>query len=520
MIRSLALGILAALVLQIISGCCHNCHLTSTGEGDQHKYAVLASTETPTPRADRPTGKAIPNNDDFWNDLVSTYCTLRNHGFTDENIFVLYGEGKDYKGANHPSYKCCYCEEQVKKITDFSINQRVDNICNVLCCLSSGHPATTAGDQCECLASGTTGAGGFSCSDQGVPKLKTDDILVTWIKGHGSSINCETALTMQPMQGSGLSDQQLASLLKGLPVENRLMLFETCDSAGWIDNLKDLRTTIVATPGGRTSDSNCVETSYPGPYMEEIRNKADSMVVFHSRFTHWINASYSQRDPGTSQLKADTNSNNLVSFQESYNTVNTEIQKENSDHSKFYGDLNPSISGPQNIRSCYYLRQPLPVRKNSVFAKDHDNDDGTVPSTTEGSDSLHSPDLWVGNDTDCKTGHQRPDSGKANTICARVHNIGCSSQPASVQASFYLVEMESPNSCKAPKKEDVIGISSPVSLAFGSSAVVPYVWTVDKKLADQERCLIAAFSTVDDSFTEDTRAVDDDNIVQRKIRIR
>ena len=87
----LVIGIVVFLVCLIIL----IIWITDNGDGPQtptetttSKIAVLISTEFAE------SGATIYDAD-AWYDTVHTYCMLRANGFTDENIWVLYGYGDD-----------------------------------------------------------------------------------------------------------------------------------------------------------------------------------------------------------------------------------------------------------------------------------------------------------------------------------------------------------------------------------------------------------------------------------------
>ncbi len=172
--RSLFSRVLAVSYLTLTFGCCCCNDDPEPNPESPGKYAVLVSTDIATE-------DDVKYNSDFWYDLVLTYCTLIEQGFEDDNIFVLYGQGQDglYPDAqasllaaaqdhssDYASYNTPFCDGEVNTITDISlwktVNPAKDNLCNVLCCLSTGRPAKLVDGRCECFSSGNTGIGGFS----------------------------------------------------------------------------------------------------------------------------------------------------------------------------------------------------------------------------------------------------------------------------------------------------------------------------------------------------------------------
>ena len=169
------------------------------------------------------------NNTEFWNDLVLTYCTLTANGFRARNIFVLYGDGEDFKSETS-GYRPPYCYG-ARKITDIPMSSPrgvvKDNICNVLCCMATGRPATQRNGECRCCDWGGQGLGGFSCRGNRIPHLRAEDFLFVWLKGHGYTSNCRTSLDFNSVAGD-LSDDELATLLEELPTRARVLVLETC----------------------------------------------------------------------------------------------------------------------------------------------------------------------------------------------------------------------------------------------------------------------------------------------------
>jgi hypothetical protein len=290
--KPVLIGVFAVLTVPLTTGCCLCGDKAPVPNPDSpQKYAVLASTEIATE-------DDVKYNSEFWYDLVLTYCTLIEQGFESENIFVLYGDGEDSTSKYDP-YEKPFCDGAINEITDISLenstNIAKDNLCNVLCCLSTGRPAEMASGTCECLSSSDTGIGGFKCSGNDIPWdipwLTDEDFLIAWVKGHASAKECRTSLAFK--SGTTLRDKEIAGLLTGLKPDRWAVLFETCDAGGWIGDFPNDDKSVVVISSGDPENPNieeCKETSWTATYAEKDSATSPETQVFHGRFTYWVNA--------------------------------------------------------------------------------------------------------------------------------------------------------------------------------------------------------------------------------------
>lgn len=74
------------------------------------KYAVLISAQFATQDNSK-------TNSEFWYDLLLTYTTLIDYGYTHENIYVLYGRSSDFDSQVE-----CYQNPYPSQITDMVTN--------------------------------------------------------------------------------------------------------------------------------------------------------------------------------------------------------------------------------------------------------------------------------------------------------------------------------------------------------------------------------------------------------------
>ena len=499
------------------------------------KYAVLVATEETNV-------DDVPNNTEFWHDLVLTYCTLRENGFKSENIFVLYGDGVDYPGDSRQSYRAPYCDKSTK-ITDLRLTSQLgtvkDNICNILCCLAEGVPATQPNGECACSAPGGTGAEGAFCSDNRVPWLTAKDFLFVWVKGHGSEedachISLSLANTIENTHAKFLKDSELANLLKCLAADRRVLVFETCDSEGWLGDLTDKKSVVIASSYNSRSDSCLGASSWAGypEYYEYASAQSDR--VFHGRFTYWMNAALRQQELTGTPVPSDADNNNLVSIQEVHCTTEMGLCAENQKYSPpvqqqgqtisevcgweppiIASDLKnsqiPAISDESGIAPCIFVRLPEPGRDTEVFSMDHVHDNGTIPSDSE--PWFHGPDLWVRNTADGATTHQEPIYGQTNYVYGRVHNIGCV-RPPEVSVAFSWVE---PTGWALQSMWNAIGTATIPGPPVGSPQTVHVAWP--NVPLPGAYCLHATLTAEGDPPNADGRVFLDNNKVQVNVSV-
>ena len=525
--KAAILALLTALAVQPMLGCCtcswppsSNPTPTPTPPPSvvvdpaypSHKFAVLASNLK----------AEVDDNQlesDFWYDLVLTYCTLLEHGFDGDDIYVLFGDGSDATFSNYPAYKTKFCGDTVSTITDFSLQNSKgmakDNLCNVLCCLSSGRPATLIqntqanDDECKCLEDSDTGIGGFTCSQPGPAKLRSDDFLFVWVKGHGktdsgTTDSCMTTLRFTP--DPHLYDHEVETMLNGLDPKRRTLVFETCDAGGWLDNLENGKTAVAVSSGDPKPPSTCKETAYSVVY-DEI--PGDQGGVFHGRFTHGFNAALRHMPSATEPV--DEDDNNLISIQEGFDEAKKRIDAENALYAngaaEYGGAMHPAIRLEDDIAQCLFIRLPNPGADVEVFTKDHPEDNAIVSPATSTEDT---PDLWVSGNPSCAPKAELIQKGVNHHLCARVHNIGCD-DPGGVTVKFTITSSANPG---PPTETDVSG--SILDLPRATSAVVPASWTPETPGIYSIRAELTAGT---DSPVSDLNVMKDNNKAQIEITV-
>jgi hypothetical protein len=250
-VRNATVGITCA-VLCMYSGC--SC---------PGKYAVLIS-------ANNVTTDSLRYHSEWWYDLFLQYQMLRSQGFTDKNIYVLYGNGTDFNTA----YKPYNAQAQfTKTITTMAANK--SNVRSIFC---------------DTLRKKVTGS----------------DLLYVWWMGHGGGSGAGSCdLSMQISHtGESVSDAEFASYLDSVPLYNkRVVAVMTCHSGGMIDNLNTSgKKTVVLT------SSTCTQSSY------DATTTCNS--EFHAEFNYTLANAFRGLDACNNPVASDADHNDTVTVAE------------------------------------------------------------------------------------------------------------------------------------------------------------------------------------------------------------
>ena len=255
-IRIASRAAVMGLLLSLLGGCA--------------KYAVLISTGNTT------TDDTLYHSE-YWYDLFLNYQALREDGFKDENIYVLYGHGSDF-ATYHADYDAMTVYGH--SITDLAVNKA--NIKSVFADLGT--------------------------------KMDGNDYLYVWWMGHGGGSGpgaCNLAMSISTT-GETVTDAELTSYLNGIPsYSKRNVAVMTCHSGGLVDNLN--------TAGNRTvvlTSATCAESSYSTTATCNTRG--------HAEFSYTEPNALRELDPCASPVASDADGSGSVSLQEvhDYNAAN------------------------------------------------------------------------------------------------------------------------------------------------------------------------------------------------------
>ncbi len=207
--------------------------------------------------------------DEFWNDTVWMYKTLLAAGYTEENIYVLYGWGADYASPN-PNY------QHAGKVTDFSAT--VGWVNQVLAGLKNGNPSI------------------------GVEKLTANDSLFIWVFDHGGGGNPAYFCLRDGVYG----DATFAAALNALAYREMAVFMQQCRSGGFVDNLQAANR-FVSTACRATENAHRADAEF------EIVN---GVKYHHGEYNYYIISALARRSAAGFAVNADYNGDGRISASE------------------------------------------------------------------------------------------------------------------------------------------------------------------------------------------------------------
>ena len=179
------------------------------------KYAVLVSTN-------KVTMDDVAYHSEWWYDLVGQYKMLRESGFRDDRILVLYGDGQDF-ATSRPDY-----DAQAlfgRSITDSPVNR------------AAVHDA-------------------FATVDS---RMRKKGYLYVWWMGHGGGSGagqCDLSMEISNT-GEEVSDDELKAAIEQVQrFRKRSVSVMTCHAGGILDEFAAGEKTVVL------ASSTCAESSY------------------------------------------------------------------------------------------------------------------------------------------------------------------------------------------------------------------------------------------------------------------
>lgn len=270
--------------------------------GCAQKYAVLVS-------ANKVTADDVAYDSVWWYDTVLMYKMLKENGFKEKNIFVLYGEGTDFD-TGYDSYNSNI--QFGHSITDYPNHKA--NIQNIFSWLATGNPA------------------------ENIEKMKQRDHLFIWWMGHGFGYgpgSCDLTMDLSNT-GETVTDREFAAYINSIPAyRKRNVMVMTCHAGGMIDNLN-----VAASKTVTHTSSTCIESSYEGNGTYDVN---------HAEFTYEIaNALREQKPDGTS-VNSDADANGNVSLQEAYSCTSTNMVTST-----------PQEADPDGISPTTYIKKKKP----------------------------------------------------------------------------------------------------------------------------------------------------------------
>lgn len=208
----------------------------------------------------------------FWNDTVWMYKALLANGYSENHIFVLYGDGVDYASPN-PKY------QHPTTVTDFPAN--VTWVNKVFDGLKNGDAAN------------------------GIPKMRDVDTLFVWTFDHGGGdMNAYLCL-----RGGTISDTAFATKLNAIAYAQRAIFMQQCRSGGFIDNLQNSKTFI-------STACRFDQNAQPADTENEMFG---GNPYSHGEYNYYITSALDRLTPLGAAVNADSNSDTWVTALEMHN---------------------------------------------------------------------------------------------------------------------------------------------------------------------------------------------------------
>ena len=152
--------------------------------------------------------------------------------------------------------------------------------------------------------------------------------------------------------------------------------------------------------------------------------------------------------------------------------------------------------------------------KPELICRDHDRDDGSLPSNRLVEAWWDSPDIWVRNAPDGIEAMQNPIAGQANQVYVRVRNIG---NVAVETIQVWVYDAVGATNLRWPDDwMPSIGSATIARLEAGSSAVVSVPWV---PLGEGHFCFLVRIEALADPIKLDGWVPFDNNICQRNVQI-
>lgn len=226
------------------------------------KYAVLLSSNE-TQYDD------IAIHSEWWYDLVLQYKALKESGFSDDHIFVVYGDGTDFATA-HPEFDST---------------------------VQFGHPIT------DLPMSKANVQAVFATVDS---KMTRPGYLYVWWMGHGGGggpTGCDLTMSISNT-GETVSDAEFKSYIDTVThYKKRSIAIMTCHSGGLVDNFSSAgeKTVVLAS-------STCAESSYDAP--------TTCNGIVQAEFNYSEPTALRGQDPCGSSVASDADSDGFASLLE------------------------------------------------------------------------------------------------------------------------------------------------------------------------------------------------------------
>jgi hypothetical protein len=301
----------------------------------QNYYAVLITGSLPNAEVE---GAECWNRDftnAFWNDTYLTWELLYENGFSNNNIFVLFGDGRDwypYDPGDNTRYNPLW-RHGIEEITDYEA--KIADVENIFTWLANGNP------------------------QKGIPKLTSEDVLFVWTFGHGNSIGGCTS-TLYLMDGQ-MYDYDFAALVDQVAYSKRIFWMQQCYSGGFIDNLENDKTVILTASACNQMAPPADDRNPDGD--DELENEIyNGVKYYHGEFNYHVMNAVRKKTIVNNPIPSDTNNDGEISVLEA---KEWEFEKDS------WTSVDPQYSDIGNIGASSFLVPLIKlVNKNKSISSD------------------------------------------------------------------------------------------------------------------------------------------------------
>ena len=254
---------------------------------------------------------AAPFYPEFFFDVVLMREALIGHGFQDQNIFVLYGNGADYNSATYPANRY----RPNPAITDLS--------------------ATTANVNqiFSDLANGTNGRA----------QLTDQDLLFVYTFDHGDKVNPLDWSSMSTLclQDGDMRADDFATAVDQVDYAYRIFCMQQCFSGGFVPHLDNDRTVIL-------TSASAIQVAHPTDDAAE-EEWINNTEYTHGEFNFYLLAGLNGQDLLGNTVAPDADGNGFTTLREIFDFIvaneTDSATPQYDDGSRDLGErLNPSFA--------------------------------------------------------------------------------------------------------------------------------------------------------------------------------
>lgn len=272
-----------------------------------------------------------------WHDTVLMFNLLRSKGYSQENIYVLYGWGNDY--LNPALEGTVYDPDPDNEINLIQITDYECNLSNI-----------------TQVFEGFSDGSGFP----GIPQLQSDDFLFIWTFNHGGyTPNNGGHYFVEISDYQRLYDCTFSLMIDSIVTQKKVIWMQNCRSGGFVPYLEGPDRVIITACDAQNGANDADDRAFEGgAEIEGLENEILAGPIVHGEFNfHMISINNGSSPTNMTSyngisytgLIADPDQDGIIDILESY-------EWENSRES--YPNEEPIISDISNVAKYTSLQYP------------------------------------------------------------------------------------------------------------------------------------------------------------------